>query len=178
MSFIFKRLEITDVILVKPQVFSDPRGFFTETYKMPDFIDAGIANSFVQDNHSRSTKGVLRGLHYQCAPHEEAKIVRCTRGSVWDVVVDIRPGSSTFKKWISVELNEDNDRAIVVPKGCAHGFQSLTENTMVYYQMNTRYHPECARGFNYLDPSFAVKWPIKDMTISEQDRNLAFFNSI
>jgi len=175
---IFKETGINDTFIIESEKLSDQRGFFARTYCFKEFSMFGIDFKIVQCSNSfNKKKGTLRGLHYQCAPYEEAKIVRCTRGGIWDVVVDIRPHSSTYKKWISVELSEDNDRAIVIPKGCAHGFQSLTENTMVYYQMNTYYHPECARGFNYLDPSFSIKWPIKDITISEKDMKLAFFNS-
>jgi dTDP-4-dehydrorhamnose 3,5-epimerase len=175
---IFKEAGLYEAYIIEPEKLPDERGFFARTYCLEEFSKIGIDFKILQCSISfNKKKGTLRGLHYQCAPHEEAKIVRCTRGAIWDVVVDIRRHSPTFKKWISVELNQDNDRAIIIPKGCAHGFQSLTENTVVYYQMNVGYHAESARGFNYLDPAFSIKWPIKDITISAKDKELAFLNS-
>lgn len=175
---IFKETELYNTYIIEPEKLSDQRGFFARTYCSKEFTKIGIEFDIVQCSLSfNKKKGTLRGLHYQCAPYEEAKIVRCIRGNLWDVIIDIRPDSPSYKRWISVELTQDNDRAVFIPKGCAHGFQTLTDNTTVYYQMNTYYHPECARGFNYLDPFFAIQWPIPNITISEKDRKLNFFKN-
>jgi dTDP-4-dehydrorhamnose 3,5-epimerase len=164
--------------IIELEKLTDQRGFFARTFCKSEFDRFEIDFEIVQCSLSfNKKKGTLRGMHYQCAPHEEAKIVRCTKGGVWDVVVDLRPDSISYKKWVAIELNEDNARALFIPKGCAHGFQSLADNTTVYYQMNAYYHPESARGINALDPSLAIDWPIEDMTISEKDRKLPFLNS-
>ncbi len=134
MPFSFKRLEIPDVILVEPKVFGDERGFFMETYKASEFKKNGIEYDFVQDNHSKSQKGVLRGLHYQLRPMEQGKLVRCVRGRIWDVAVDIRKGSPWFGKWVAVELSEENKLMFWVPPGFAHGFVALEDGTEVIYQ--------------------------------------------
>ena len=173
---IIRKTELDHTYIIESEKLIDNRGFFARTFCIEELAKAGIEFHIVQCSISfNSKKGTLRGLHYQCAPHEEAKIVGCNRGSIYDVVVDIRPGSPTFKKWISIEISEDNNKSVYIPKGCAHGFQSLTENTVVFYQMNEFYHPECARGINYNDPSIKIKWPIKKMTISKKDAGLEIF---
>ena len=134
MPFEFKPQEIKDVILAEPKVFGDARGFFMETYKKSDFFANGIDVEFNQDNHSKSTKGVLRGLHFQKAPHAQAKLVRCSKGRIYDVAVDIRKGSSTFGKYVKVELSEENKRMLFIPAGFAHGFVALSDAVELLYK--------------------------------------------
>ena len=131
MPFEFKRLEIPDVILITPKVFTDERGFFIETYQKDDFAKAGITGEFVQQNHSKSIKGVLRGLHYQKEPYAQAKLVRCIKGEIFDVAVDIRKNSPTFGKYVSVILSEENKKMLYIPRGFAHGFEVISDEAEV-----------------------------------------------
>ncbi len=172
MPFIFKRLEIPDVILIEPKIFEDSRGFFMETYKYSEFKENGIEYEFVQDNHSKSKKGVLRGLHYQLRPMEQGKLVRCIRGRIWDVAVDIRKGSPWYKKWVAVELSEENKLMLWVPPGFAHGFIALEDNTEVIYKVTKEYAPELDRGIIWNDPDIDIKWPIENPILSEKDSKL------
>ncbi len=172
MPFSFRRLEIPDVILVEPKVFGDERGFFMETYKASEFKKNGISYDFVQDNHSKSQKGVLRGLHYQLMPMEQGKLVRCVRGRIWDVAVDIRKGSPWFGKWVAVELSEENKLMLWVPPGFAHGFVALEDGTEVVYKVTKEYAPELDRGIIWNDPDLAIDWPVKDPILSDKDRKL------
>lgn len=170
---IFLETELDHTFVIEPEELSDHRGFFARTFCIEELASVGIPFNVVQCSISQNTeRGTLRGLHYQCRPHEEAKIVRCTRGCIYDVVIDIRHESPTFKKWISVELSEDNNRSVYIPKGCAHGFQTLTDNAVVFYQMDEFFHSECARGVNFKDPSFQIDWPIRDVIISDKDASL------
>ncbi len=175
MPFKFKRLSIPDVILIEPRVFGDDRGFFMETYKKSDFLKVGIREEFVQDNHSKSIKGVLRGLHYQLEPKAQGKLVRCIRGKIFDVAVDIRKNSPTFKKWVGVELSEDNKLMVYVPPGFAHGFLTLSEEAEVLYKTTEEYAPELDSGIIWNDEDIGVNWPI-DMVdriiLSEKDKKL------
>ncbi|QJA05890.1 dTDP-4-dehydrorhamnose 3,5-epimerase [Thermosulfurimonas marina] len=170
MPFEFKPLEIPDVILVKPKVFGDERGFFMETYKASEFKANRIPYDFVQDNHSRSQRGVLRGLHYQLRPMEQGKLVRCMRGRIWDVAVDIRKGSPWYGKWVAVELSEENKLMLWVPPGFAHGFVALEDGTEVIYKVTKEYAPELDRGIIWNDPDLGIEWPIEDPILSEKDR--------
>jgi len=120
-------------------------------------------------------RGTLRGMHYQVAPHEEAKLVRCTQGAIYDIIIDLRPSSPTYKKWIAEELNSNNRHALYIPEGFAHGFQTLVDNSEVYYQMSEFFHPECARGVRWDDPAFGITWPLKNKNISDKDRAFPFF---
>ncbi len=172
MPFSFERLEIPDVILIKPKTFHDERGFFMETYKRSDFVRAGISSEFVQDNHSRSRKGVLRGLHYQLKPMEQGKLVRCVRGRVWDVAVDIRKGSPWYGKWVAVELSEDGGSILWVPPGFAHGFVALEEGSEVFYKVTKEYSPQLERGVLWNDPAIGIEWPLDNPILSEKDANL------
>lgn len=172
MPFKFTRLEIPDVILVEPVVFGDERGFFMETYKASDFKTNGIPFDFVQDNHSKSQKGVLRGLHYQLNPKAQGKLVRCVRGKIWDVAVDIRKGSPWFGKWVAVELSEVNKLMLWIPPGFAHGFVALKDNTEVIYKVTAEYAPELDRGILWCDPELGIDWPIKEPILSEKDAKL------
>ena len=170
MPFEFKRLEIIDVILIKPKVFGDERGFFMETYKKGDFEEVGIKGEFVQDNHSRSKYGVLRGLHFQKEPYAQAKIIRCVRGVIYDVVVDLRSGSQTFGKYVGVNLSEDNKYQLYIPRGYAHGFLVLSENAEVVYKVDNVYAPDYEGGLVWNDPYVDIQWPNDNPILSEKDK--------
>ena len=172
MPFEFKKLEIPDVILIKPKVFEDERGFFMETYKKEDFEKAGITGEFVQDNHSKSKRGVLRGLHFQREPYAQAKIVRCVRGEIYDVAVDLRKDSPTFGKYAGVILSENNKYQLYIPGGCAHGFLVLSDAAEVIYKVDNVYAPDYEGGLIWNDADINVEWPIKKPTVSQKDRNL------
>lgn len=149
------------VLVIEPDVFGDHRGWFTETYNEAKYIEAGIDINFVQDNHSFSaSKGTLRGLHYQLSPKAQTKLVRCTKGIIYDVAVDIRKGSPTFGQWFGLELSADNKKQLLVPKGFAHGFMTLTEDVEVQYKVDEIYSPEHDRGIIWNDPRINIEWPI------------------
>lgn len=153
-----KSYDIRDVKLLTPRIFRDRRGFFVESYNQRAFAEAGITTTFVQDNHSRSVKGTLRGLHFQ-VNEEQAKLVRCIRGRIFDVAVDIRPGSPTFGQWVGEELSEDNMSQLFVPRGFAHGFQVLSETAEITYKCDGFYSPKDERGIIWNDPKLAIQWP-------------------
>lgn len=172
MPFEFENTEIKGVILVKPRVFGDDRGFFLETYKKEDFEKAGIIDEFIQDNHSKSSFGVLRGLHYQKEPNVQSKIVRCTKGKIIDVAVDIRKNSPTFLKWVKVELSEENKYQLYIPKGFAHGFVALSDVVEVMYKVSGKYSPSNEGGIKWNDPDINVDWGIDfEPLLSEKDKN-------
>lgn len=151
---------IPDVLILEPKVFGDERGFFFESYNEQDFKQAtGLSVTFVQDNHSRSAKGVLRGLHYQLPPHAQGKLVRCVRGAVFDVAVDIRKSSSTVGKWVGVELSEHNHRQFWIPPGFAHGFLTLTDATEFLYKTTDYYAPSYDHSIQWNDPTINISWP-------------------
>ncbi len=156
------------VKVIEPKIFGDHRGFFLETYNYERYRDAGIEQKFVQDNHSKSTKGVLRGLHYQLINPQD-KLVWCIRGAVWDVAVDVRKGSETFGKWFGVELDAESKRQILVPKGFAHGFVVLSDEAEVIYKCTDVYNPKGEGGIIWNDPAVGIEWPITDVTLSEKD---------
>ena len=171
MPFEFKRLEIPDVILIEPKIFKDERGFFMETYKKEDFDEkAGIKGEFVQENYSKSKRGVLRGLHYQKKPYAQAKIVRCVRGIIYDVAVDLRKNSPTFGKYVGVILSEDNRYQLYIPGGCAHGFLVLSDAAEVIYKVDNVYAPDHEGGLIWNDPDVNVKWPSDNPILSEKDK--------
>ncbi|MFP4642335.1 MAG: dTDP-4-dehydrorhamnose 3,5-epimerase [Chloroflexota bacterium] len=170
MPFNFKNLEIPEVVLVEPRVFGDERGFFMETYKMPDFVAAGIDAHFPQDNHSRSTKGVLRGLHYQNPPYAQGKLVRAVRGEIFDVAVDIRKGSPTYGRWVSAVLSEENKNMLYVPEGFAHGFCVLSDIAEVMYKATNVYSPESEAGIIWNDEELNIQWPIQEPVLSDKDQ--------
>lgn len=172
MPFEFKRLEIPDIVLIKPVLFSDERGFFLETYKERDFVMAGIDIRFVQDNHSMSKKGVLRGLHYQKEPMAQGKLIRCIKGEIRDVVVDIRRGSPWYGKWLSVNLSEENRLMLYIPPGFAHGFCVLTDVAEIIYKTTAEYSPEHERGIIWNDPDLNIDWCIDDPIVSPRDMRL------
>jgi dTDP-4-dehydrorhamnose 3,5-epimerase len=169
MPFEFSPLEIPALILIKPQVFDDGRGFFVELYKHSDFARAGIGEHFVQDNYSKSVKGVLRGLHYQKSPKAQGKLVTCIKGSIFDVAVDIRKGSPSYGKWAGVELSEGNKHLLYVPPGFAHGFQVLSDTAEVQYKCTEEYSPADDRGIIWNDPDVGIVWPLKDPLLSGKD---------
>ncbi len=173
MPFNTKRLEIPDVILIEPIIFKDERGFFIETYKKSDFEKFGIPFDLYQDNHSRSKKGVLRGLHYQLHPKAQGKLVRCIKGKIWDVAVDIRRGSPWFGKWVAAELSEDNHLMLWIPHGFAHGFVALDESE-VFYKTTSEYASELDAGIRWNDPELSIAWPIEIPNLSRKDAELPF----
>lgn len=171
MPFEFEKLRIPDIILVKPKIFGDNRGFFMESYKKSEFFNAGIKEEFIQDNHSKSIKGVLRGLHYQLKPCCQAKLVRCTRGRIFDVAVDIRKDSNTFGKWVGVELSEENKNLLYIPEGFAHGFVVLSDEAELLYKTNNEYSFEHDRGLLWNDPQINVDWGIDfEPIVSDKDK--------
>lgn len=170
MPFEFENLELKGVVLVKPRIFGDDRGFFMESYKKSEFEKAGITCDFIQDNHSKSTKGVLRGLHYQAAPRQQAKLVRCIKGKISDVVVDLRKDSSSFGKWLKVELTEENRHMLFIPKGFAHGFVVLSDEAEILYKTDEEYFPSLDRGVLWNDKTLNIDWEIKNPILSEKDK--------
>lgn len=151
---------IPDVMVIEPKVFGDPRGFFFESFNQQAFNQAtGTNYQFVQDNHSRSSRGVLRGLHYQLPPHAQGKLVRVVRGTVWDVAVDIRRGSPTFGQWVGEELSEDNHKQLWIPPGFAHGFCVLSETADFLYKTTDYYNPTFEHGIAWNDPELGIQWP-------------------
>ncbi len=178
MPFEFEKQEISDVILIKPSVFKDERGFFMETYKHSDFVTNGITQRFTQDNHSKSDKNILRGLHFQTNPKAQAKILRCLSGEIYDVAVDIRKNSSTYKKWVGAVLSEENKHQLYIPEGFAHGFLVLSESAEVAYKASDEYSPQHDAGIRWDDPEINVNWGIKDPLVSEKDKNLPFLKDI
>jgi dTDP-4-dehydrorhamnose 3,5-epimerase len=177
MPFKFKRLEIPEIILVEAQVFSDKRGFFLESFKETDFIANGINTKFVQDNVSSSLKNVLRGLHFQKKPKAQAKLVMATRGKIFDVAVDIRKGSPTYRKWVGEILSDKNHRSLYIPEGFAHGFLVLSNEAKVLYKANSEYSPEHERGILWNDPELAIKWPIEKPIMIKKDLQLPLFKN-
>ena len=172
MTFEFKRLEIQDVILITPKVFEDERGFFMETYKKEDFEEkAGIKGEFIQDNHSKSKRGVLRGLHFQREPYAQAKIVRCIRGEIYDVAVDLRKNSPTFGNYVGVNLSEDNRNQLYIPGGCAHGFLVLSDVAEVIYKADNVYALNYEGGLIWNDPDVNIPWPSDNPILSEKDKS-------
>lgn len=163
--------EIPDVKIVLPDVHRDARGYFAETYNEKRYFDVGIDAHFVQDNESCSSRGVLRGLHWQDGEHAQAKLVRVIRGAVWDVAVDLRQGSPTFGKSVSCELTAENCRQFFIPRGFAHGFVVLEDNTLFSYKCDNFYCPAAERGLRYDDPDVNIKWPSvgRDFLLSEKD---------
>ncbi len=169
MPFTFSRLSIPNVILVEPKAFPDDRGFFMESFKESEFVNNGIDTKFVQDNYSHSSKGTLRGLHYQKDPKAQAKLVMAIKGEIFDVAVDIRKNSPTFGKWVGEILSEKNHRLLYVPEGFAHGFCVLSDEADVTYKVNNEYSPENDRGIIWSDPEVGIDWPIDNPIISEKD---------
>lgn len=176
---IFEETKLPGVVEVKLERANDARGFFARSWCKREFETHGLNTDLVQCNVSfNDRKGTLRGMHYQEAPNAEAKLVRCTSGSLYDVIIDLRPKSPSFRAWVGVVVSAEEHNMIYVPEGCAHGFLTLQDNTEVFYQMSQYYSPESARGVRWNDPAFEISWPGKVEVISERDRNYADFASV
>ncbi|MEW6044638.1 MAG: dTDP-4-dehydrorhamnose 3,5-epimerase [Thermoproteota archaeon] len=172
MTFKFKRLQIPDVILIEPQLVSDNRGFFLESFKESDFLANGISIRFVQDNFSHSVRDVIRGLHYQRSPKAQAKLVTVVKGEIFDVAVDIRKDSPTYGRWVSEILSEKDRRLLFVPEGFAHGFCVLSDSADVFYKVSNEYSKEHDGGIIWNDPTINIAWPIKEPIVSNKDKQL------
>ncbi len=172
MPFVFTPAGLPGIVIVQPQAFLDGRGFFIESYKESEFHEAGITGRFVQDNHSFSVRGVLRGLHYQLPPFAQGKLVGVFEGRVWDVTVDIRPDSPAFCKWYGIELSAQDHRMLYIPPGFAHGFVALTNQAQLFYKCTAEYRKECEAGIRWNDPTIGITWPLNDVIVSERDRTL------
>lgn len=160
--------EIPDLALLEVEAHGDERGFLAESYRASAWAELGVGAEFVQDNHSRSSQGILRGLHFQPG---QAKLVRCVRGAIWDVAVDLRPGSPTYRRWEGYELSDSNHRQLFVPDGFGHGFCVLSEMADVTYKLSAYYDPAIEAGVRWDDPEIGVEWPISEPQLSERDRN-------
>jgi dTDP-4-dehydrorhamnose 3,5-epimerase len=176
MKFIETKLK--GAYLIEPDLIRDDRGFFARSWCQKEFTDNGLNPNLVQCNISfNHHQGTLRGMHYQIAPYEEAKVVRCTAGAIYDVIVDLRPDSETFKQWVALKLTAVNHQALYIPAGMAHGFQTLADNSEVLYQMSEFYHPESARGLRWDDRVLEIAWPTElPSVISERDLSYADFD--
>jgi dTDP-4-dehydrorhamnose 3,5-epimerase len=167
---------IEGLYVIEPQVFRDERGWFMESHSNDQFSAAGVSIRFIQDNHSYSSeKYTLRGLHCQVDPCAQTKLVRCTRGSVWDVAIDLRRHSQTYLKWLGIELSEENQLQLLVPKGFAHGFVTLQDDTEVQYKVDTVYSRNHDRTIRYDDPSFDIDWKVQPTILSDKDRTAPYF---
>lgn len=174
-----EKFELDGVVLVKPRVFHDDRGCFLESYKKSAFFDAGIDKEFVQDNHSISKKGTIRAIHYQLPPFAQGKLVRVVKGSVWDIAVDLRKNSPTFKKWVGVELSDKNNHIFYIPEGFGHGFIALEDDTHFLYKCTNVYNKESEGGIRWDDPELDIKWPkMQDYIVSYRDSLLPYMSSI
>jgi len=174
MPFAFEPTDIPDVVAITPRVHRDDRGFFVETYRQSEFDDAGLPTRFEQDNHSRSARGTLRGLHFQSPPHAQGKLVRVAHGAVLDVAVDIRRGSPWYGRHVAVELSDVNQRMLWVPPGFAHGFCALDGGTDLFYKVTRPYQPAAEGGLRHDDPELAIEWPLPpdSLLVSEKDAGL------
>lgn len=170
---IFKETKLKGSFIIEMEKIEDPRGFFSRAWCKDEFQLRGLNSTIVQSNVAFNKKrGTLRGMHYQVAPFEETKIIRCTRGIIFDVIIDLQPASITYKQWISVELAEDNYKMLYVPKGFAHGYQTMTDNAEIFYHVSQFYSSGAERGVRFDDPSFNIEWPTTDeRMISEKDRS-------
>lgn len=174
---LFLPTALSGVFVLEPERHEDERGFFARTWCQREFAARGLNPRLVQCSMSfNKRRGTLRGLHYQAAPFEEARLVRCPRGAIFDVVLDLRPGSPTWLQHVAVVLSAENARMVYVPEGCAHGFQTLADDTEVFYQMSEFHSPEHARGVRWDDPRFGIAWPDDERTISERDRTYPDFS--
>ncbi len=168
----FQRTKLAGAFVIEPDRNEDHRGFFARTFCEREFREHGFNHRFVQCNISFNRKsGTLRGMHWQAEPRGEDKLVRCTMGRLFDVIVDLRPESATFEQWIGVELSAENHKALYIPRGFAHGFVTLVDDTEVFYQMSELYHPELARGVRWDDPALGIEWPTSPVEISDKDRS-------
>ncbi len=168
----FYETKLKGAFIIEPEIIQDDRGFFARSWCRKEFDNYGINSDLVQCNISfNNKKGTLRGMHYQTFPHGEAKLIRCTAGSIYDVIIDLRPDSETYKKWFGTELSKENHKMIYVPEECAHGFLTLEDNTEVFYQMSEYFHSDYAVGVRWNDPVFSIDWPDEVQVISDRDRD-------
>lgn len=176
----FLKTDITGVVIIEPAVFSDKRGYFLESFNKKNFEDNIGKIDFVQDNESKSSRGVIRGLHFQKPPFAQAKLVRCIKGSVKDVAVDIRKGSPTYGKYVSIELSEHNKKQLYIPRGFAHGYSVLSESAIFAYKVDNNYAPECDAGILWKDPDLNIQWGVNndDILISKKDSKLPSFSEL
>lgn len=173
---IFKETRLKGAYIIELEPLADERGFFARSFCQDEFDKHGLNTRIVQCNISYNKKrGTLRGMHYQVAPHEEAKLVTCVKGAIYDVIIDLRPNSPTYTQWLNVELSSRNYNMLYIPIGMAHGFQTLEDDTLVHYQMSEFYHPECARGVRWNDPAFGVEWPLRNPFLSKKDKGYLDF---
>jgi dTDP-4-dehydrorhamnose 3,5-epimerase len=177
-NFTFTKLPIPDVILVEPRSFGDERGYFMESYRESVFAKGGITARFVQDNRSFSQRAVLRGLHFQRAPFGQGKLVSVLQGEVFDVAVDLRPGSPTFGEWVGERISAENKLMIYVPEGFAHGFQVLSESALVHYKTTSEYAPRADAGVRWDDPDLAIPWPLTPPLLSPKDEALPMLSEV
>jgi dTDP-4-dehydrorhamnose 3,5-epimerase len=169
---IFTKTNLVNAYIIEPEKKHDPRGFFARVWCQKEFADHDLISQLVQVNVSYNKKpGTLRGMHYQAKPFQESKLVRCTRGAIYDVIIDLRPSSPTYQQWLGVELTAENYRMLYVPEGFAHGFQTLEGNTEVAYQVSEFYAPQFERGVRYNDPAWGIVWPLDVRVISDKDRD-------
>jgi dTDP-4-dehydrorhamnose 3,5-epimerase len=174
---IFTETRLKGAFIIEPERFEDERGFFALSWSERVFAERGLESTLVECNISfNRKKGTLRGMHYQQAPYGQAKLVRCTMGAIFDVIIDLRPSSPTVKQWVGVELTAVNRLMLYIPDGFAHGFQTLADNTEVSYQMSEVYNPESARGVRWDDPTFNIGWPLKVMVIAERDDSYSSYS--
>jgi dTDP-4-dehydrorhamnose 3,5-epimerase len=175
---IFTETKLRGAYVIEPDLIKDERGFFARTWSAEEFSAHGLNPNIAQCNTSlNKLKGTLRGMHYQIAPDEEAKLVRCTAGAIYDVMIDLRPDSPTWAQWFGVELTFQNRLMVYVPEGFAHGYQTLADDTEILYQVSAYYHPESARGVRWDDPAFGIEWPLKISVISERDSSHPFIDA-
>lgn len=169
------KTKLEGVVIIEPEVFGDNRGFFMESWNKKKMAEAGLDYDFVQDNHSKSTvKGTLRGIHFQKGDKAQAKLVRCVKGAVLDVAVDLRKNSPTFKQWVGVELSEENKKQLLIPRGFGHGFVTLTDDVEFLYKADNYYAPEADAGVRWNDPEIGVEWGIENPILSEKDKKNPF----
>ena len=175
---IFAETRVAGAFLIRPERLADERGFFARIYCEREMTEHGLDPRVVQRSVSyNKVRGTLRGMHYQIAPHQENKLVSCLRGAIYDVVVDLRPSSTTYRRWTGATLTAEGFEALFVPKGCAHGFVTLVDEALVHYEISDFHHPESARGVRYDDPAFAIEWPLAPVVINERDRGYpAYFS--
>ncbi|MEN4006854.1 MAG: dTDP-4-dehydrorhamnose 3,5-epimerase [Methanobacteriaceae archaeon] len=171
----FVETKLKNAYIIELERLEDERGFFARSFCQQEFEEHGLNFLIAQCNISFNKKrGTLRGMHYQVAPYEEAKLVSCIKGEIYDVIIDLRPDSPTYCQWVAVELSSEDYKILYVPEGFVHGFQTLEDNTTVYYQMSEFYHPESARGMRWDDKAFSIEWPIPNPIMSEKDKNFQF----
>lgn len=174
---IFTPTRLSGAFVIEPECIEDDRGFFARTYCSREFAAHGLPTEFVQCNlSSNKKKGTLRGMHYQAAPYQEAKLVHCTAGAIYDVIIDLRPDSATFTQWVATELSAENRKMLYIPEDFAHGFLTLADNTEIFYQMSQFFEARAARGLRWNDPAFRIQWPAPVAVISPKDQNYPDFH--